>query len=215
MKAKETIEKLRLIFNELVKGAEIPMETPSVVPSVAPEMVLPMKHKLKDGTEIEVTEMAVGGVVTIQGQPAPIGEHTIEDGTILVVGDNGVITEIKNADGTTPTMEEDLGRALVNKSAMGRALVNKMSDDEFTQKFSSFETSTNEKFASYESKFADYEQKFASYEAKLNKATQVIEGLLNLTQTLADTPTGISDASVKTTNNFKQEKPESYDILFN
>jgi hypothetical protein len=43
----------------------------------------------------------------------------------------------------------------------------------------------------------------------------VIEGLLNLTQTLAESPTGTPDASIKTNNNFKAEKKEmSYDILF-
>ena len=80
--------------------------------------------------------------------------------------------------------------------------------EDMTAKFSAFELATNEKFASYEAKFADYE-------AKLQKATKVIEGLLNLTQTLAETPTGVADPIVKTTNNFKQEKTEKdYSILF-
>ena len=46
------------------------------------------------------------------------------------------------------------------------------------------------------------------YQAKLKKATKVIEGLLNLTQTLAETPTGVADPIVKTTNNFKEEKTD-------
>jgi spore coat protein CotH len=157
-----------------------------------PEMTLPTKAKLKDGTEVEITELQVGGIVTIEGTPAPIGEHELEDGTILVVGDNGAILEIKMADGSTPPMVEDM-----------------------SAKFSAFENSTKEKFTSYEAKFADYEEKFATYESRLNKATKVIEGLLNLTQTLAETPTGTPDQSIKTNNNFKQEKKEmSYDILF-
>jgi hypothetical protein len=194
MNAKEIIEKLKITFNELVKNAEVPQAptTPSAIPPVAPEMTMPIKGKLKDGTEVEITELQVGGIVTIQGTPAPIGEHEMEDGTIIVVGDNGAIMEIKMADGTMPPMVEDMGA-----------------------KFSAFENTTKEKFASYETKFADYEAKFATYEARLNKATQVIEGLLNLTQTLAETPTGTPDASVKTNNNFKIEKKEmSYDILF-
>lgn len=197
MNAKEIIEKLRITFNELVKNAEVPQAptTPSAIPPASPEtpeMNVPIKAKLKDGTEIEITELQVGGIVTIQGTPAPIGEHEMEDGTIIVVGDNGAIMEIKMADGSTPPMVEDMGA-----------------------KFSAFETSTKEKFNSYETKFADYEAKFATYEERLNKATKVIEGLLNLTQTLAETPTGTPDSSIKTNNNFKQEKKEmSYDILF-
>lgn len=194
MNAKEIIEKLRITFNELVKNAEVPQAptTPSAIPTETPEMNVPMKGKLKDGTEVEITELQVGGIVTIQGTPAPIGEHELEDGTIIVVGDNGAITEIKMANGSTPPMVEDMGA-----------------------KFSAFETTTKEKFNSYETKFADYEAKFATYEERLNKATKVIEGLLNLTQTLAETPTGTPDSSIKTNNNFKQEKKEiSYDILF-
>jgi len=194
MNAKEIIEKLRIQFNELVKNAEVvPPTTPSAIPPVMPEMKIPTKAKLKDGTEVEVTELEVGGIVTIQGTPAPVGEHELEDGTIIVLGDNGVIMEIK--------VVTDAGY--------------KPKEDEMSAKFSAFETSTKEKFTSYEAKFADYEEKFATYESRLNKATKVIEGLLNLTQTLAESPTGTPDASVKTNNNFKAEKKEmSYDILF-
>ena len=190
MNAKEIIEKLRIQFNELVKNADV---VPPTTPSAIPEPVKMAIAKLKDGTEVEVTELEIGGIVTIQGVPAPIGEHELEDGTIIVLGDNGVITEIK--------VMTDAGY--------------KPKEDEMSAKFSAFETSTKQKFTSYEAKFADYEEKFATYESRLNKATKVIEGLLNLTQTLAESPTGTPDASIKTNNNFKAEKKEmSYDILF-
>ena len=182
MTPKEIIEKLRLTFNELVNNADVP-----TTDTTAPEMVVPTIAKLKDGTEVEISEMSVGGVVTIAGVPAPVGDLELEDGTKLTIGDNGTITVIVAA-ADAPPMVEDM-----------------------TAKFSAFELATNEKFASYEAKFADYE-------AKLQKATKVIEGLLNLTQTLAETPTGVADPIVKTTNNFKQEKQEKtekdYSILF-
>jgi len=174
MNTKEILEKLKVTFSELVKGAEMPAETP--------EMVAPMKGKLKDGTEIEVTELGVGGVVTIAGQPAPAGEHTLEDGTVIVVGENGVITEMKPV---TPVVED------------------------MSAKFSAFETATNEKFSAYEAKFADYE-------ARLGKATKVIEGLLSLTQTLAEQPTGTPDPIVTGANNFNhvEKKEKNYSLLF-
>lgn len=177
MTPKEIIEKLRLTFNELVNNDV----------TVEPTPVALSTYKLVDGTEVEITELAVGGVVTIAGNPAPIGDHKLEDGTTITVGDNGAITAIVPAEVVTeePPMQEDM-----------------------TAKFSAFESATNEKFASYEAKFADYE-------AKLQKATKVIEGLLNLTQTLAETPTGVADPIVKTTNNFKQENTEkNYSVLF-
>lgn len=180
MNTKEILEKLKLTFAELVKGNEMP--------GVAPEMVVPVKAKLKDGTEVEVTELGVGGVVTIEGQPAPVGEHTLEDGTVIVVGDNGVITEMKPVEGAP--VVEDMGKDMISK-------------------FSAFETATNEKFSAYETKFADYE-------VRLAKATKVIEGLLSLTQTLAEQPTGTPDPVVAQKNNFsKTEKGEkNYSILF-
>lgn len=174
MTPKEIIEKLRLTFNELVN-------TPEATP------IALSTYKLVDGTEVEITELVEGGIVTIAGTPAPIGDHKLEDGTTITVGDNGAITAIVPAEvmPEEPPMQEDM-----------------------TAKFSAFESATNEKFASYEAKFADYE-------AKLQKATKVIEGLLNLTQTLAETPTGVADPIVKTTNNFKQEKTEKdYSVLF-
>jgi len=175
MTPKEIIEKLRLTFNELVNAP-------------AAEPVALSTYKLVDGTEVEITELVEGGIVTIMGVPAPIGDHKLEDGTTITVGDNGAITAIVPAEvmPEEPPMQEDM-----------------------TAKFSAFEATTNEKFASYEAKFADYE-------AKLQKATKVIEGLLNLTQTLAETPTGVADPIVKTTNNFKEEKTEkNYSVLFN
>lgn len=170
MQPKEIIEKLRLTFNELVNNQQ-PIQLATA--------------KLMDGTEIEVTELAVGGIVTIQGVPAPVGEHQLEDGTILVVGDNGAITEIKTAMPEEPPMQEDMATM-----------------------FSAFQTSTNEKFAAYEQKFADYE-------VKLNKANSIIDALLEVTKTLAETPTGTPDQAIKTQNNFKEEKIEkNYAGLF-
>lgn len=183
MNAKEIIEKLRLTFNELV------------APVAVANPIQLMDATLKDGTAVQITELAVGGIVTIDGNPAPIGEHELSDGTYIVVGDNGVITEIK----TESVVEEPVVPM----------------QEEIGNKFSAFESATNEKFASYEAKFSAYEQRFSDYETRLNKATQVIEGLLNLTQTLAETPTGVPDASVKSSSNFAEEKKvKSYDILF-
>ena len=177
MKATEILQKLKEQFAELVaQPTQTKMET--------------ITTTLKDGTEVEVTALEVGGIVTIAGVPAPIGEHTLSDGTMIVVGENGAITEIKPMEEETPPMVEDM-----------------------SAKFSTLENSTKEKFASYEQKFANYESKFAEYESKLNKATQLIEGLMNLTKTLAESPTGTPDVATK--NNFTEtKKTKDYSILF-
>lgn len=177
----EILTKLKQTFSELMQQ------------SPKKEEVKMIDAMLADGTAIQITEMAVGGIVTINGTPAPSGEHKLQDGTIIVVGDNGAIMEIKPAAAMPeePAAQEDYGA-----------------------KFSAFETATNEKFAAYETKLSAYEQKFAEFDERLSKANIVIEGLLNLTQTIATTPTGVADESVKANNNFKEEKQINYDILF-
>jgi hypothetical protein len=55
MKATEIIEKLRLTFNELVN-------TPK-----QEQVVKMIEATLMDGTKVEVTELAIGGIVTIDG----------------------------------------------------------------------------------------------------------------------------------------------------
>jgi hypothetical protein len=61
---------------------------------------------LADGTIVSFDKLEVGGklsVVTPDGEiPAPVGEHELEDGTIVVVLEEGVIAEIK-----APEMEAE------------------------------------------------------------------------------------------------------------
>jgi predicted nuclease with TOPRIM domain len=182
MKATEILQKLKEQFAELVNQ---PTQTP----------VKMMQATLKDGTIVEVTALEIGGIVTIEGVPAPVGQHELSDGTIIVLGENGAIMEIMPM-----TEEVEIEAKMPKVEDMGA-------------KFSSLESATNEKFATYETKFASYETKFAEYESKLNKATQLIEGLMNLTKTLAETPTGAPDLAVK--NNFTEtKKTRDYSILF-
>ena len=181
MKATEILQKLKEQFAELVAQ---PTQTPLKM----------MQATLKDGTVVEVTALEIGGIVTIEGVPAPVGQHELSDGTVIVLGENGAIMEIM------PMAEEMPIEATMPKP------------EDMGAKFSSLETATNEKFATYETKFASYETKFAEYESKLNKATQLIEGLMNLTKTLAETPTGTPDVAVK--NNFTETKKKDYSILF-
>lgn len=179
MKAIEVLERIREVFNEINKPVQ---------------PVAMLDAKLQDGTMVQVTELAVGGIVTIEGVPAPAGEHTLEDGTIIVVGDNGAIMEIK------PKAESEIEIEI------------EAPEMEMASKFAAFENMTSEKFSSYEAKFIAYEQRFAEYEGKLSKYMQAMETLMNLTQTLASAPTGQPDAAVKP-QQFSEVK-KSYDILF-
>lgn len=188
MKDAQTIlSQVQQFFSELVKGEETFAETmPEVsgTPEAAP--VKMMEAKLKDGTMVEVTEMAVGGIVTIAGAPAPVGEHMLEDGSVIVVGDNGAIMEIK------PVAEETANPAIPEEP---------IGQEDMSAKFAAFESATNEKFQAYE-------EKFAQYEGKLTQANKVIEGLMQISKMLVEAPQAAPDASVKTSNAFATDKKD-------
>lgn len=178
--AQNILDKVSLFFAELVNSEDMPM--PSGEPKAEVKMI---EAKLKDGTIVEVSEMAVGGIVTIEGKPAPVGEHELESGDVIVLGDNGAIMEIK------PKMEEEK-KVEIEVPVM----------EDMTAKFAAFESATNEKFSAYESKFAQYE-------AKLGQANKVIEGLMQISKMLVEAPQSAPDAGVKTSNNFAEAKKDA------
>lgn len=69
--------------------------------------------KLQDGvTVIEAESFEAGysvGIVTPEGiVPAPVGEHILEDGRVLVIEQEGVIKEIKEAQTEEPAPEVEV-----------------------------------------------------------------------------------------------------------
>jgi hypothetical protein len=69
--------------------------------------------KLQDGvTVIEAESFEAGysvGIVTEEGiVPAPVGEHILEDGRVLVIEQEGVIKEIKDAQTEQPKPEMEV-----------------------------------------------------------------------------------------------------------
>lgn len=90
MEAKKALEQIKnLLFAEQV--AEVVSQE-----EVAVEF---MEGVLADGTIVKFDKLEAGGmisVVTPDGEvPAPVGEHELEDGTIVVVSEPGVIAEVK------------------------------------------------------------------------------------------------------------------------
>lgn len=69
-----------------------------------------MDVPLKDGTMIQIEgegEEMVGKIAMINGQPAPAGEHELATGQIIVVGENGLITEVKMPMSPAQVMEDE------------------------------------------------------------------------------------------------------------
>jgi len=98
MTINEKIQKIKVLLG---------LETPAPAP-VQPAAL--NMYKLTDGTEVGISALEVGGIVTVGDQPAPAGEHTLEDGTAIVVDAAGVITEIVAATPAAPAepVEDDM-----------------------------------------------------------------------------------------------------------
>jgi hypothetical protein len=123
MKATEIIEKLRAAFAELT-GAPAPQPKPAPAPK--PQV---FGYKLADGTEIEVSgEVAPGSVVTIQGVPAPAGEHVLEDGTKIEVAEAGVITEVEAPEPAAPVVDEEMKKKMDEMQAAQAAFAKQTSE---------------------------------------------------------------------------------------
>lgn len=90
MEAKKALEQIKsLLFAEQV--AEVVSQE-----EVAVEF---MDGVLADGTVVKFDKLEAGGVISVvtpDGEvPAPVGEHELEDGTVIVVSEPGVIAEVK------------------------------------------------------------------------------------------------------------------------
>jgi len=87
MTAKEALEKIKGLFAEAFAPAPPAQDPP---PAPAPIVVT-----TADGKVLTVDVMAVGGIVTIDGAPAPDGEYKLDNGNSIQVV-SGVIAELSS-----------------------------------------------------------------------------------------------------------------------
>lgn len=169
----------------------IPVIEPENTPVAEP--VAMGEAKLMDGTVVkyDTPELVIGSMITVvtpDGEfPAPVGEHTLEDGTVITVDETGKVIEIATKEEETPeevapvapvamavTPEEK--QAIIDeviamfepriKALEDAILVSQSASSELQNKFSEFgkllDLPTNEPTKVIESKF----------QSKLNKINQ-------------------------------------------
>ena len=154
---------------------------------VQPATVEVPMYSLVDGTKLKITELVVGGIVTMEdGTPAPVGSHTLEDGTSIEVGEGGAITSITPKEPEAPA-------------------------EDMNSRFAAYE----EKFSNYEQKFQASEQRFAVLEdannnlkAAFDKSNEALQGLIGLVETIIKEP---SQAPVEVPNTFRKNTVISKD----
>lgn len=90
MTPKEALEKIKALFAD---QSEMPKQEEQPAKMEAKEYVL------EGGQKILVSELEIGGMVSLvdesgNASPAPAGDHKLVDGTVITLGENGVITAI-------------------------------------------------------------------------------------------------------------------------
>ena len=158
---------------------------------------------LADGTIVKFDKLEAGGmisVVTPDGEiPAPVGEHELEDGTIIVVSEEGVISEVKLKE-----VEED-----------GNEIEIEMGEEEEAPAHEEvIEEPQPDKFAEITEQF---EAKFAEVESKINKLNEVATKLVEFMDAFAKVET--AEETQKPKNTFavqsKVSKQDAYKRLQN
>jgi outer membrane murein-binding lipoprotein Lpp len=119
MNAKDAIMQIRALFEDMPQvEAPAPVEAPiEEVPVTFAE------YSLMDGTKVMISELAIGGQVTLaDGTPAPAGEHQLADGTEIVLDEAAKILSIE-----TPEAEAEI--ADETPAEMGKKYDEKMADE--------------------------------------------------------------------------------------
>ena len=92
MNAQEAILKIKALFDDNTTPIEVEAEVAPMVEETKVEMA---EYSLMDGTKVEISALEIGGMVTIEGEPAPVGDHELMDGTEITLDENGMITAIE------------------------------------------------------------------------------------------------------------------------
>lgn len=153
--------------------------------------------KLNDGTTIvrvdgESFEIGMPLMVVAEEgvAPAPAGEHTLEDGTILVVDDAGLIIEIKALENTESPEEVS--------APVG---VEEMNVEAFEE--ASEEVPVEEAPAEEVDKMSELEEKIVSLESQIADLQEVVKEMVAATQEVAE----FSKNAVGKINDFVENAP--------
>jgi hypothetical protein len=119
MNAKDAIMQIRALFEDMPQ-----VEAPAPAPAPIEEVPVTFaEYSLMDGTKVMISELAIGGQVTLaDGTPAPSGEHQLADGTEIVLDEAAKILSIE-----TPEAEAEI--ADETPAEMGKKYDEKMADE--------------------------------------------------------------------------------------
>lgn len=100
---KEILTAIKAIF------AEQPLPEPvAPVAPVEPVQLEAKEYSLADGTKVMIDKLEIGGLVTLNDAPAPMGEHILADGSKIKLDEAGAIIEIEADEPAAPAVEPEV-----------------------------------------------------------------------------------------------------------
>jgi len=156
MTPKEAVQMIRtMIFGDEEKQ----MATPA---PAEPQKF--MEYKLKGGAVVSIDKLEIGGSVTLNGEPAPDGEHEFEDGAKIVTA-GGLITEVKQPE-VAPVVEVEV---------------------EAMKKLPGMFSDMQQGFAAAKTDIAQLKQTIAEQKNTIEKQTETLKQMFHLVETIANT----------------------------
>jgi hypothetical protein len=178
MNAQEAILKIKALFED---NAAPVKEDEADMTKVEETKVEMAEYSLMDGTKVEISALEIGGLVTIEGQPAPAGGHELMDGTEITLDENGKITEIETkVVEASPEVDVEAGKDYEDKKM-----------EEMAEKFEAKIAELTEAKNLSDAKVLDLE----------NKVKQGFAQVAELIEALSNTP---SEDPIKKPNSFNE-----------
>lgn len=158
MTPKEALDKIRALF------AEPEPEQPEAEPA----RMEAKEYVLEGGAKILISELEPGGMASLvdeagNASPAPAGDHTLVDGTVITVGENGLLSGVK-----MPEVQPEMPEAEMAK---------------FREELSAVK-SENERMAALMAETL----KRAEFEASVKDLTEKLKGLAEAVTSVLETP---------------------------
>ena len=159
-----TLEAVKMIKQMFTDAGQLPVASAEPLQSFA-------EYTLKSGAKVMIDKLEVGGKVTLVDEggsevPAPAGEHELADGSVILLDENSIITEIKVPEVELPEVPE------VEISVESK----KIEEDMMKKKIEEMQKQLDEIKMAYDAKFASQEAKFSK---GMSDVSDVLIQLLN------------------------------------
>jgi hypothetical protein len=159
-----TLEAVKMIKQMFTDAGQLPVASAEPLQSFA-------EYTLKSGAKVMIDKLEVGGKVTLVDEggsevPAPAGEHELADGSVILLDENSIITEIKVPEVELPEVPE------VEISVESK----KVEEDMMKKKIEEMQKQLDEIKMAYDAKLASQEAKFSK---GMSDVSDVLIQLLN------------------------------------